>query len=69
MHTPFLTSALDIGKMCAQLPGQCSPEDRSTRIGGWVLPKAGLEVTEKRFSCPNRKQSPAVQAVPYSYTD
>jgi hypothetical protein len=46
-----LTSALAGGEWSASRPGRFIPEKRAPRthcIGGWVGPRAGLHVVEKR---------------------
>jgi hypothetical protein len=48
---PFLTSELDGGEWSASSPGRFTPEKialGTNWIGGWVCPRANLDVVEKR---------------------
>jgi hypothetical protein len=47
---PFLTSALDGGEWLASCLGRFIPGNHW--IGGWVDPRSGLDVVEKRKSLP-----------------
>jgi len=44
----FLTSALDGGESSVSSPGPFTPRGKSSRIGGWVGPRAGLDTVAKR---------------------
>jgi hypothetical protein len=73
--THYLTSALDGGEWSASRPGRFTPKERATGMhlmGGWVVPKAGLDAVEKRkipsllrYSKP---RTPIVQSVAQRYT-
>jgi hypothetical protein len=58
----FLTSAVDGGKCSASRPGYFTPRERAPVthwIGGWVGPRAGLDVVVKRKSpSPFRDSNP-----------
>jgi hypothetical protein len=52
---PLLTSALDKGVWPASLPGYFIPAGRALGthwIGGWVIPRAGIDSVEKRKTLP-----------------
>jgi hypothetical protein len=53
---PFLTSALNGGECSVSRPCRFTPGDRSLgthEIAGWVGPRTGVDVVEKRkISCP-----------------
>jgi hypothetical protein len=52
---PFLASVL-IGTDCSASRSCCFTVGDSTAVGGWVGPRAGLNIMEKRiFSCPRRE--------------
>jgi hypothetical protein len=55
-HT-FLTSALDEGEWLAACPRGRNPGTHW--IGGWVDPRAGLEVVSKRKILPCRESNPS----------
>jgi hypothetical protein len=72
---PFLTSALDGDELSASFFSRFTPVEGVTGthwIGGWVVPRAGLDVMEKRIE--PRPSSPDPVTVPgswrsiYSYT-
>jgi hypothetical protein len=57
----FLTSALDGGELSVSCPGRVAPGEIAPGThwtGGWVGPGAGLEVPEKRKSCPYPDSNP-----------
>jgi hypothetical protein len=71
-----LTSALDGGEWSASRPGHFTPRERAPGthwIGGWVGPRAVLDVVVKRkIPSPSREsipRTPIVQPVDQSYTD
>jgi hypothetical protein len=53
MAPPFLALILDGGKYSISRPGRCNPGEIAPGIhwiGGWVRPRTGLGVVEKRKS-------------------
>jgi hypothetical protein len=59
---PFLTSSIDGGEWSASCPGRFTPGERAPDthwIRGWVDPRAGLNVVEKRKRDPARNRTPA----------
>jgi hypothetical protein len=61
MYSYILTSALDGGELSTSRPVRFIP--RVTYLGtqcvrGWMGPRAGLDVMEKRKSCPCRESKP-----------
>jgi hypothetical protein len=64
MTLPFLTSALGGCKRLASPPALFTPEivTGTHCIGGWVVPRAGLDAVEESF-CPARDPTPAAQPV------
>jgi hypothetical protein len=62
---PFLTSALDGGEWSASHPGRFTSWERAPGThwtGGWVGPRAGLDIVEKRkISCHYRESNPGRQ--------
>jgi hypothetical protein len=64
---PFLTSALDGGEWSASGPCRFTPGKGASSthcIGGWVGPRAGMNVMEKRnISCPCREENKDPSAV------
>jgi hypothetical protein len=74
--THSLTSALDGGEWSASRPGRFTPRKRAPGthwIGGWVGPRAVLDVVVKRKIPSHRRESnprtPIVQPVAQRYTD
>jgi hypothetical protein len=64
--SPFLTSALDGGKLSASRHCRFSPWERGSGIywvGGWVDPGAGLDDVEKRNLAPAGNRTSAVHPV------
>jgi hypothetical protein len=58
----FLTLAPDGGKWSPSYrgrftPGKSRPRSPLYDVGGWVGPKAGRDVMEKKNSCPYRESS------------
>jgi hypothetical protein len=72
----FLTSALDGGEWSTSRPGLFNPREKEPDthwIGGWVGPRAVLDVVVKR-KIPNPRRelnsrTPVVQPVAQRYTD
>jgi hypothetical protein len=72
----FLTSVLGGGEWSASRPGRFTPKERTPDthwIGGWVGPRAVLEVVVKwKIPSPSRKSNPITpifQSVAQPYTD
>jgi hypothetical protein len=59
---PFLTLALNGGEWSSSCFCYITPEETAPhthRIQGWVGPRAGLDITEKRkISCPHQESNP-----------
>jgi hypothetical protein len=68
----FLTSALDGGELLASRPGRFTPRERTPLthfIGGWVDPRAGLNVVViRKFPAPTWTRTQIIQAVAQPYT-
>jgi len=47
LHT-FLTSAPNVGKWSASCPSCFIPRKRVSQLGGWMDPRAGVDVVVKR---------------------
>jgi hypothetical protein len=76
IFTHSLTSALDGGEWSASRPGRFTSKERDPGthwIGGWVGPRAVLDVVVKRKIPSSRRESkprtPNVQPVAQRYTD
>jgi hypothetical protein len=74
--THSLTSALDVGEWSASRSGRFTPRERAPGIhwiGGWVGPRAVLNVVVKiKIPSPRREsnsRTPIVQPVAQRYTD
>jgi hypothetical protein len=74
--THTLASALDGGEWSASRSGRFTPRERTHCthcIGGWVGPRAGLDMVSKRKIPSPRRESnsdhPIVQPVASRYTD
>jgi hypothetical protein len=66
MATPFLTSALDGGEWSASRLGRFTPGDTAPNthfIGGWMGPRAGLDLMEKKSFSPSWNRTSALQPV------
>jgi hypothetical protein len=76
ISTHSLTSAVDGGEWSASRPNRFTPRERASGthwIGGWVDPRAVLDVVVKRKIPSLRRESnlrtPIVQPVAQRYTD
>jgi hypothetical protein len=73
--THSLNSALYGGVWPASCPGRFTPRERAPdthRIGGWVGPRAVMDVVKRKIPSPRREMNPrisVVQTVAQRYTD
>jgi hypothetical protein len=59
-------SELDGGEWSASRPGRFTPGVRAPTtpwVGGWVVPRAGLDAVTKKFPAPAKYRTPVVQPV------